>query len=115
MNRIVTIYNKDNRYYVINDDEIIIKRLFRYKINNNFNKRKLKRIINKLDSCSISYRLDGIDKLYDNNKYDLYLDKYKKEIDRNKDIEYICSYLEDNILDMKIKKLLNEIVVIINE
>ena len=109
MNEIIIIRKyKINSYLIDEDDMGIIYELFDNKFSKIVSKRKLKRLIFILDKYHINYQIDGIRKIFNDNKYMEYKTKY--EI-KNK----ICSYLIDNILSKKMNKILKEIEIIINE
>ena len=103
----------DNNYIVLNNninesDMVIINNLFKYKTSN------LNKIIKKLDNYHINYKYNNKIKEFNDNKYFYYKDKFTKQIQIKEEIDYICKYLETNILKRNIKYLLKEIENIID-
>ena len=89
-------------------DMVVINGLFKYKTNN------INYIIKKLDNYHINYQYNNKIKEFNDNKYFYYKDKFTKELQRKEEINYICKYLENNLLRKDIKYLLREIENIIS-
>ena len=111
-NQIIEIKKVNNNYIVDNKDIIIVNKLIKYK--DKINKRLINKLIKKLDTYHISYNIDGIEVIYNDNKYEYYKLKYLKENEIKNEVNNLCKYLEDNILK-KMKYLFKEIELIINE
>lgn len=109
MNDIVKFKGYKNNKYIINDNDVyIIYELFDNKASKIISKRKLERLIYRLDKYHINYQIDGKIKIFKDNKYMEYKIKHEKK-------KKLCSYIEDNILSKKMNKILKEIEIIIDE
>ena len=95
-NQIIEIKKINNNYIVDNKDIIIVNKLIKYK--DKINKRIINKLIKKLDTYHISYNIDDIEVIYNDNKYEYYKLKYLKENEIKNEVNNICKCLEDNIL-----------------
>lgn len=111
-NQIIEINKVNNNYIVNNEDIIIVNKLIKYK--DKLTKRLINKLIKKLDIYHISYNIDNIEVIYNDNKYKYYKLKFIKENEIKNEVNNICKYLEDNILKKKTKYLFKEIELIIN-
>lgn len=111
-------------YQVFNNDALIIKYLFDFKITYlnddikrvGFPKTNIDKVINKLDDEKINYTViddvdNIIDKEYDNNNYNKILNIVIGEYEMNKRLDYIISQIRkkannDNIILDRIEELL---------
>lgn len=84
-------------------DMVVINGLFKHKTTN------INYIIKKLDNYHINYQYNNKINEFNDNKYFYYKDKFTKELQRKEEINYICKYLENNLLRKDIKYLLREI------